>query len=57
MNYMSNQMEFHDAWNIVEQADALLASLTPEQVNAAWRKHVKPDQLVWGVFGDQAKLK
>ncbi len=55
--FMSNRMEFNDAPGVYEKGDALYASLSAEQVNAAWRKYVKPEQLVWGVFGDQSKMK
>jgi zinc protease len=55
--FMSNQMEFNDSADVYEKGDALYASLTVDQVNAVWRKYVKPEQLVWGVFGDLAKIK
>jgi predicted Zn-dependent peptidase len=35
----------------------MIASLTPDQVNSAWKKFVKPEKLVWGVFGDQSKMR
>ena len=55
--FMSNRLEFNDAPDVYEKGDALYASLTADQVNAVWRKYVKPEQLVWGVFGDQSKVK
>ncbi len=55
--FMSNQMEFGDSPDIYEKGDALYASLSADQVNAVWHKYVKPEQLVWGIFGDQAKIK
>ena len=57
MGFMWNQMEFDYAKEIREKNDALIASFTADQVNAVWRKYVKPEQLVWGVFGDQSKIK
>ncbi len=57
LGFMSNRMEFNDASDVYEKGDALVASLTLDRVNAAWRKYVKPEQLVWGVFGDQSKMK
>jgi zinc protease len=57
LGFMSGQMEFNDVKDAYEKADALFESLTPVQVNAAWRKFVKPEKLVWGIFGDQSKIK
>ncbi len=57
MGFMADQMEFNDNPDAYEKNDAMIASMTPEQVNAAWRKHVKPEKLVWAVFGDQSKIR
>lgn len=54
---MAGRLEHNDAPNFVERSDALIESLTAEQVNTVWRKFVQPDKLVWGIFGDEAKFK
>ncbi|MEI8326519.1 MAG: hypothetical protein WCH44_14365 [Betaproteobacteria bacterium] len=54
---MSDRINCNDVSDVYENGDALVASLTLDQVNAVWRKYVKPEQLVWGVFGDQSKMK
>ena len=55
--FMGSVMEFSYPKDRNERGDALYASLTPAQVNAVWRKYVKPEKLVWGIFGDQSKVK
>ena len=57
MGFMANQLEFNDPADAYQRNDALIESLTPEQVNAVWQKYVRPEKLVWGVFGDQSKMK
>ena len=57
MGFMADQMEFNEAADAYEKNDALIESLTAAQVNAAWRKYVKPEKLVWAVFGDQSKIR
>jgi zinc protease len=57
MGFMSGRMEFDYAKDESAKNDALIASLTTAQVNEAWRKYIQPEKLVWGVFGDQAKVK
>ncbi len=37
---------------ISQQVDDAIAALTLGQVNAAWRKYIEPQQLVWGWAGD-----
>lgn len=37
---------------VSQAVDEALAKLTPEQVNAAWRKYISPDKLVMGWGGD-----
>jgi predicted Zn-dependent peptidase len=54
---MATQMEFNYPKDLREKNDALIESLTAEQVNGIWRKYIKPEKLVWGIFGDQAKIK
>ncbi len=57
MAFMYGQMEFDEPKDATERADKLIASLSTEQVNAAWRKYIRPEKLVWGVFGDQSKIR
>jgi len=57
MSFMADRMEFNEAAEDYEKNDALIESLTTEQINAAWRRYVKPEKLVWAVFGDQAKIR
>ena len=57
MSFVAYEMEFDNPKDRREKHDALIAALTPEEVNAVWRKFVKPEQLVWGIFGDQSKIK
>jgi zinc protease len=57
MSFMAGQMEFDFARDARKKNDALIAALTTEQVNAVWKQYVKPEQLVWGIFGDQSKMK
>jgi zinc protease len=45
------------AWELGLINDAKYEAMTLEQVNAAFRKHVKPDALVWGLFRDPTKAK
>jgi zinc protease len=54
--FMSGQMEFQYPKDRSVRGDTLYSSLTAAQVNAAWRKYVKPEQLVWGIFGDQSHV-
>ncbi len=56
-SFMSTQLEFDEAPDTVAKRDALIASLSAAQVNAAWRRYLQPEKMVWGVFGDQAKLR
>ncbi len=37
--------------------DVKIEAMTLEQVNAVWRKHIKAEAFVWGIFADTAKLK
>jgi zinc protease len=55
--FMAGQLEFNYAKDLREKNDALIASFTAEQINAVWRKYLRPEKLVWGVFGDQGKIK
>ena len=55
--FMRDQMEFGQAPDAYERGDAMIESLTTEQVNSAWKKFVKPEKLVWGVFGDQSTVR
>ena len=55
--FMGDRMEFGQAPDAYERGDAMIASLTLEQVNSTWKKFVKPEKLVWGVFGDQSKMR
>ncbi len=57
LGFMGGQMEFQHPKDYSAQGDALYASLSLAQVNAAWRKYVQPEKLVWGIFGDQSKIK
>ncbi len=54
---MGGRLEHNDAPDFFARGDALIESLTPEQVNAVWRQQVQPEKLVWGIFGDEAKFK
>jgi zinc protease len=51
MGFMGFEMEFQMPRNAREKNDALIESFSAEQINAAWRKYLKPEKLVWGVFG------
>ena len=55
--FMGDRMEFGQTPDAYERGDALIESLTTEQVNMAWKKFVKPEKLVWGVFGDQSTVR
>ena len=55
--FMAGQLEFDWPKDQREQDDALIAAFTPEHVNAVWRKYLRPEKLVWGVFGDTLKIK
>jgi zinc protease len=55
--FMGERLEFDQTPDAYERGDAMIASLTPEQVNSAWKKFVKPEKMVWGVFVDQAKMR
>ena len=55
--FMGERMEFDQTSDAYERGDAMIASLTPDQVNSTWKKFVKPEKLVWGVFGDQSKMR
>lgn len=56
LSYMFGQMEFEYPRDEYERSDAIIASLSLEDVNATWRKFVKPEKFVWGIFGDQNKV-
>jgi zinc protease len=56
MGFMYNVLEHGNGPEVYAKGDALIESLTLDQVNAAWRQFVQPQKLVWGVFGDQAKM-
>ena len=51
MSFMAYEMEFQVPRNEREKNDALIESFSAEQINSVWRKYVKPEKLVWGVFG------
>ncbi len=51
MSFMGYEMEFQMPRNEREKNDALIESFNVEQINTVWRKYVKPEKLVWGVFG------
>lgn len=55
--FMGERLEFDQTPDAYERGDAMIASLTPDQVNSAWKKFVKPEKMVWGVFGDQSKMR
>ena len=55
--FMGERMEFDQTPDAYERGDAMITSLTLEQVNSTWKKFVKPEKLVWGVFGDQSKMR
>ena len=55
MTMMRAVQEFDQDWDLPLKNDALIANLTLEQVNSAWRKYISPDDLVWGVFSDAVK--
>jgi zinc protease len=57
MGLLLTKQELDRDWDMVLKNDALIASITLEQVNAVWRKYIAPEQLVWGVFADAAKSK
>jgi zinc protease len=40
------------SFEISQKVDDALAALTAEQVNAAMRRHLKPEGFVWGLAGD-----
>jgi zinc protease len=37
---------------VSQQVDEAIAALTPEQVNAAWRRHIDPQRIVYAWGGD-----
>ena len=51
LGFMGYEMEFQVPRDAREKSDALIESFSAEQINAAWRKYLKPAKLVWGVFG------
>ena len=57
MSFMSGQLEFAYPKDEREKNDALIQSFTPEHINTVWRKYVHPEKWVWGIFGDQSKIK
>jgi len=57
MSFMSRQLEFNDPKDLREKNDALIASLTADQINTVWRQYISAEKLVWGIFGDQSKIK
>ena len=57
MDFMSRQLEFNDPKDLREKNDALIASLTADQINTVWRQYESAEKLVWGIFGDQSKIK
>jgi zinc protease len=57
MGFMSGQLEFNYPKDERERNDALIESFTPEHINAVWRQYLQPEKLVWGIMGDQSKIK
>lgn len=57
MSFMSGQLEYEHPKGLAEKNDALIRSLTTAQINEAWRKYIDIEKLVWGIFGDQSKIK
>jgi zinc protease len=57
MSFMSGQLEFDYPKDEREKNDALIESFTAEHINSVWRKYVLPEKWVWGIFGDQSKVK
>jgi len=47
-----NNLYLSRRFAVSQAVDDALAQLTPEQVNAAWRKYINPDKLVVGWGGD-----
>ena len=47
-----NNLYLERSFEVSQRVDVALAALTPEQVNAALRKYLQPEALVWGFGGD-----
>lgn len=57
MGFMNTQLEFDLPRDRREKNDALIESFTAEHINTVWRKYLRPGKVVWGVFGDQLKIR
>jgi zinc protease len=58
MSLLKRKLEFkNEPWALGLIRDRVIEELTLDQVNAAWRRHMNPEKLVWGVWVDEAKLK
>jgi zinc protease len=57
MTFMNFEMDHQIPRDARERNDALIALLTAREVNDVWRKHIRPDRLVWGIFGDASTMK
>ena len=49
---LANNLHLNRSFSVSQQVDDAIASLTLEQVNAAWRAYIKPDGLVVAWAGD-----
>ena len=57
LTYMMDRMEDDLQQDAYEQRDKVIDSLRLEEINATWRKFVNPEKFVWGIFGDQSKVR
>ena len=49
---LASNLHLNRSFSVSQQVDDAIASLTLEQVNAAWRAYIKPDSLVVAWAGD-----
>jgi zinc protease len=49
---LSSLAERGETWAAAQKRDEALAAVTVEQANAAWRKHIKPDNFIISTAGD-----
>ena len=49
---LAANLYLHRRFALAQQVDEAIAALTLAQINAAWRKYIAPQRLVWGLGGD-----
>ncbi|MFG6440467.1 M16 family metallopeptidase [Roseateles sp. LKC17W] len=50
--YLAALAEKGETWNLFQRQDDAIAAVTVEQVNAAWRKHIKAENFIISTAGD-----